>query len=81
MVQVSPPAPERENLSQMIVGAFGLTGAMVLAAVLSGTALAGLWIVLRKWRRTYDYNAPPSLGSTPLSTSAPPTRPPSSPDQ
>ena len=76
MVQVSQPAPDRETVKDVIVGAFGLTGALVVAAVLSGTLLAGVWIVWRKWRRTYD-DAPPSLGSVPIS----PTRPPSAPDQ
>ncbi len=76
MIQIAPAKPERENFQQVIVGAFGLTGALVLAAVVSGVALAGLWILVRKWRRTYDYDAPPSLGSVEL-----PRRPPSSPDR
>ena len=77
MVQVSRPEPERENLKDVIVGSFGLTAALVLTAVIAGGVLAGCWIGWRKWRRTYDYDAPPSLGSVPLA----PKRPPSSPDQ
>jgi hypothetical protein len=65
-IEVQPAKPEQENLGNVIVGAFGLTGALVLGAVLSGTVLAGLWIVWRKWRRTYETDAPPTLGKTPL---------------
>lgn len=81
MVQVSPPAPPREDLRGVLVGAFGLTGALVLAAVVSGAVLASVWIVWRNWRRTFDSDAPPSLGSMPLSPDRPTTRPPSSQDQ
>lgn len=80
MVQVQRPPAERDTLQNVIVGSIGLTGALVLGAVVAGTTLAGLWIVLRKWRRTYDHDAPPSMGPMPLSpTDA--TRPPSSQDQ
>lgn len=77
MVQVSQPPPDSASVKDVIVGALGLTGALVLAAVVSGAVLGGLWIFWRKWRRTYDNDAPPSLGSVPIS----PTRPPSSRDQ
>lgn len=80
MVQVSPPAPERENIKDVIVGAFGLTGALVLAAVASGAVLGGLWILWSKWRRAHVDDAPPTLGSVPIAPE-PFKRPPSSQDQ
>jgi hypothetical protein len=80
IVQVQPQqAAPTEDLKQVIVGALGVTGALVLAAVVSGAALGSLWILWRKWRRTYDADAPPSLGSVPISPE--PTRPRSDPDQ
>ncbi len=79
MVQIDRPQ-ERETLKDVIVGSFGLTGALVLAALVSGTTLAAIWILWRKWRRTYEHDAPPSLGPVPLGPDSP-TRPPSSQDQ
>ena len=88
MVQVSPPKSDGGNLGNVIVGAFGLTGALVIGALVAGTLLAGIWIVWRKWRRTYDSDAPPTFGPVALTpedggrlTTADDgaTRPPSSP--
>lgn len=80
MVQVSRPPAEGGNLGNVMVGAFGLTGALVISALVFGVLLASVWILWRKFRRTYDSDAPPSLGPVPLSPDAT-TRPPSSPDQ
>jgi len=80
MVQVSRPPAERDNLGQVMVGAFGLTGALIIAALVFGIVLASVWILWRKFRRTYDHDAPPSLGPVPLAPESL-TRPPSSPDQ
>jgi hypothetical protein len=66
IVQVQPKDTAKHQLGDVIVGAFGLTGAMVLTAVVSGILLAALWILWRKARRTFDTDAPPSLGSVPL---------------
>ena len=86
MIDVSRPPAERESLPNVIVGAFGLTGAIVLGAIVSGVALSSVWIAWRRWRRTYDVDAPPSLGSVALDpggleSDGSATRPPSSPDQ
>ena len=66
IVQVQPKDTAKQQLGDVIVGAFGLTGAMVLAAIVSGVVLAALWILWRKARRTFDTDAPPTLGSMPL---------------
>jgi len=66
IVRVQPADTAKHQLGDIIAGSIGLTGALVLAAVLSGTLLAGLWILWRKARRTFDTDAPPSIGSVPL---------------
>lgn len=69
MVKVQPAETPQQQLGDIIVGALGLTGALVLAAVLSGMLLAGLWILWRKARRTL-YSAPPSIGSVAIGADA-----------
>ena len=66
IVQVQPKDTQKHQLGDVIVGSFGLTGALVLGAIVAGLLLATLWIVWRKLRRTYDTDAPPSIGSVPL---------------
>jgi hypothetical protein len=66
IVQVQPTDSAKHQLGDIIVGSFGLTGALVLGAIVSGTLLAGLWIVWRKARRPFDTDAPPTLGSVPI---------------
>ena len=68
IVKVQPSDTPQHQLGDVIVGAFGLTGALILAAVVSGTLLGGLWILWRKARRTFDTDAPPSIGSVPIGT-------------
>jgi hypothetical protein len=66
IVKVQPTDTAKHQLGDVIVGSFGLTGALVLAAIVSGALLAGLWILWRKARRTFETDAPPSIGSVPL---------------
>jgi hypothetical protein len=66
IVKVQPTDTVKHQLGDIIAGSIGLTGALVLAAVISGTLLAGLWILWRKSRRTFDADAPPSIGPVPL---------------
>lgn len=70
IVKVQPTDSTKHQLGDVIVGSIGLTGAMVLAAVVSGTLLAALWILWRKARRTFDTDAPPTIGSVPIGTGA-----------
>lgn len=83
MIDVTPPRNQGESLQNVIVGAFGLTGAIVLGAIVSGLALSGVWIAWRRWHRTYDTDAPPSLGPIPIdpSSTSGSSHPPSSQDQ
>jgi hypothetical protein len=84
-IEIPQGQPDNGNIKDVIVGSFGLTGALVLGAVLSGATLGALWIVIRKWRRTYESDAPPTLGSVPLGVAppndSPATAPTSSPDR
>lgn len=66
IVKVQPRDTAAHQLGDVIVGSLGLTGAMVLAAVVSGALLGALWILWRKARRTFDTDAPPSIGPVPL---------------
>lgn len=68
IVNVQPQDSAKHQFGDVIAGSIGLTGALVLAAVGSGTLLAGLWILWRKARRTFDTDAPPSIGSVAIGT-------------
>jgi len=72
IVKVQPTDSTKHHLGDVIVGSFGLTGALILAAVVSGTVLASLWILWRKARRTFDTDAPPSIGSVAIGSGAKP---------
>lgn len=68
IVKVQPTDTAKHQLGDVIVGAFGLTGALVLGAIVAGAVLAGLWIVWRKFRRPFVNDAPPTLGSVAIQT-------------
>lgn len=72
IVTVQPRDTAKHQFGDVIVGSFGLTGALVIAAVVSGMLLAGLWILWRRARRTFDTDAPPSIGSVAIGTDAKP---------
>ena len=50
IVKVVEPAVESTSIADIIVGALGLTGAMLLAALVLGAALGGLMIAFKKLR-------------------------------
>jgi hypothetical protein len=66
IVKVQPTDTTSHQLGDIIAGSFGLTGALVLAALVAGALLGGLWILWRKAKRTFDTEAPPSIGPVPL---------------
>lgn len=55
MVRVVQQPVEGTTLSDVLIGAFGLTGALILVALLLGFALGGILIVVKKLR---DRNKP-----------------------
>ena len=50
IARVVEPAVESTSIADIVVGALGLTGAMLLAAVVLGAALGGLLIGYKKLR-------------------------------
>lgn len=80
MIRIAPePAPnEAQKLGKVIVGSFGLTGVLLIGALVTGALVASAWILWRRGHRTYDVDAPPSLGPVPLggptdATASPPS--------
>ena len=51
VVHVVQQPVESTSLSDVLIGAIGLTGALVLLAVVLGGAFGGLLIGLKLWRR------------------------------
>jgi hypothetical protein len=54
MVRVVEPTVESTTIADIVVGALGLTGAMLLAALLLGALLGGVLIGVKKLRARYD---------------------------
>jgi len=56
MLQPSPPVivrivePKKSGLSEVLIGALGLTGVLVLAAVVLGIVVAGVMFLIRSRR-------------------------------
>lgn len=70
MVRVLDPAVESTGIADILIGALGLTGAMLFAALLLGAVLGGLLIGIKKFRARYDLEPVPdseSLRVTPFS--------------
>ncbi|MEO8077354.1 MAG: hypothetical protein ABI818_13565 [Acidobacteriota bacterium] len=59
IVRVIPSPVESTTIVDVLVGAIGLTGVLVMAAVLLGLILGGILIGLKVWRtpRTFEAGA------------------------
>jgi hypothetical protein len=53
---ISPPKDESglSQLADVLIGSLGLTGAIVLVALLLGTLMAGLLFLWRRWQDRRD---------------------------
>jgi hypothetical protein len=54
MVRVVEPAVESTTVADILIGALGLTGAMLFAALVMGALLGGLLIGVKKFRARYN---------------------------
>jgi hypothetical protein len=70
IARVVEPAVESTTVADILIGALGLTGAMLFAAILLGALLGGLLIGIKKFRQRYNLEPVPdseSLRVTPSS--------------
>jgi hypothetical protein len=70
MAKVIEPAVESTTVADILIGALGLTGAMLFAALFLGALLGGLLIGIKKFRARYNLEPVPdseSLRVTPFS--------------
>jgi hypothetical protein len=71
MVKVVEPVVESTTIADILVGALGLTGAMLFAALVLGALLGGVLIGVKKLRARFDLEPVPdseSLRVTPSSS-------------
>ena len=54
LVRVIEPPAQETTVADVIIGAIGLTGVLLLAAVVFGALLGGLLVARRKLRARYD---------------------------
>lgn len=57
MIKIIDPPSEIEGLGEVLLGALGITGAIVVAAMVCGILMAGALFVLRR-DRTSDGSGP-----------------------
>jgi hypothetical protein len=70
IARVVEPAVESTTVADILIGALGITGAMLFAAILLGALLGGLLIGIKKFRQRYNLEPVPdseSLRVTPSS--------------
>ena len=54
MVRVIQPAIEETSVADVLIGSIGLTGVLILVAVLLGALLGGVLIGIKKLRTRYN---------------------------
>jgi hypothetical protein len=62
IVHVVQPATETTTVADVLIGAFGLTGLLVLLAVLLGGAFGGILIGIKILRRRMNIEPEPDAG-------------------
>lgn len=71
LVRVIEEPVETTGVADILIGAFGLTGVMLLAALVLGAILGGVLILIKRLRAKYDLEPVPdseALRVTPSST-------------
>jgi hypothetical protein len=59
VVRVVEEPVETTGVSDILIGAMGLTGVMLMAALALGLILGGLLIGIKRFRAKYDLEPPP----------------------
>jgi hypothetical protein len=59
MVRVVQPTVEETSVADVLIGSIGLTGVLVLVALLLGAVLGGILIGVKKLRAKYNLEAVP----------------------
>ena len=59
VVKVIEPAVESTTVADVLIGALGLTGALLLVAALAGAALGGILIGVKLLRQRYNLEPTP----------------------
>ena len=59
MVRVVEQPIESTTVGDVLIGAFGLTGALIVSALLLGAALGGILIGIKKLRERYNLEPVP----------------------
>lgn len=62
IVHVVQPATESTTVADVLIGAFGLTGLLVLLAILLGGVFGGILIGIKVLRRRMDIEPEPDAG-------------------
>lgn len=73
IARVVEPVAESTTIADVILGALGLTGAMLFAAIFLGALLGGLLIGIKKFRARYNLEPVPdseALRVTPSSSTS-----------
>jgi hypothetical protein len=62
IVHVIQPATESTTVADVLIGAFGLTGLLVLLAIVLGALFGGILIGIKVIRRRMNIEPPPDAG-------------------